>query len=1209
MYRVISCSSSKVVIDIYQRKTQIEHILHRPDTYIGSVNATERNLWVYSTVDQCMALKKTKIVPGFYKIFDEILVNATGNKVRDPSMNTLKVNINKEKNIISVFNNGMGVPIEFQSKEGIYTPELIFGHLPNRNDFEKKNTGYYDGYGAKLCNIYSLQFIVEIGSKENGQHYKQVFSNNMSTVGKPFITTGNKTDYTKITFQPDLAKFGMYEIDDVHQSLFIKRVYDIAGCFGGDVQVYLNEHLISIKSFEDYVKLYLKDKIHNKELGKPVIIYERIKSERRNCWEVCFTQSESQFQQVSFVNSISTSKGGTHVQYVADQIINKLLDCAKARCTSTLIKKRQVKNQCWIFINCSIENPTFDSPTKECLTLRPSKFGSKPILSNGFMTKLASLAPVVESITNLASISEGKMLKKSDNQKKSRLSRLNNLDDANFAGTERAKDCTLILTKGDSAKALAMSGLEIVGRDYFGIFPLSGKVFDVRGASRKQIYENIEINNVKRILGLRYGKKYHTTQSLRYGHLMIMTDQNHNGSHSKDLIVKFIDHFWPTLLKNPGFLREFITPIIRVKKDPLDISFFTIPEYEAWKKCNNNGIGWSVEYHKGLGANTASDAKLYFAALKYYQENASQAKPTDHFLIDLALDGAKGDGRKVWLRKFEFGICMNYNASRVEVSDFIAKELIFVSMNDNIHSVPSLIDGLKPGHRKVLFNCFQKKLKTRIKQLADYVREHCSYRHGKQSLCAIIIGLAQNFMGSNNINLLEPIGQFGTRAQARSLSIEGGKDAAHVRHIHTSLADIAPFIFHPADEPLLAYLKSDDGQIIEPQWYIPIVPLLLINGGEGVGTGWSSTIPNYNPLDVIENLKRKMNGRETFKMTPWYRGFKGTIIPISHDKYKVAGIIKKTSPTSVEINELPVRSWTQPFKDYLESLLSDEDKEPFIKSYKECHTHTSIQFKIELSEEKMKEAESEGLENKFKLVNYISTSNMVCCDKNLRIRKYHSPEEMLGEFYEVRLEYYVKRKEWLLRQLVRKKENLENKAHFLREMIDGTIVLHNRKKRDILTELEQKGYKTDVDTKVYPSGEDTKGVSLCDEITGYNYLLDMPISSFTQEKIDQCLEEIAINRQEIRLLEGKSPTDLWDTDLENLKYEWQKSVNGPYKGTETEVKAQNSTQLRKLRKPQSKRILPQDSSSKASDMLKYSSDNVTSRGRVIIVTPWSAQYS
>jgi DNA topoisomerase-2 len=334
------------------------------------------------------------------------------------------------------------------------------------------------------------------------------------------------------------------------------------------------------------------------------------------------------------------------------------------------------------------------------------------------------------------------------------------LDDANNAGTKNAGECTLILTEGDSAKSLAVSGLSVIGRDNFGVFPLRGKLLNVREAIHSQIAANAEINAIKQILGLQHGKKYADVSTLRYGHLMIMTDQDHDGSHIKGLIINLFDHFWPELLKIPGFLLEFITPIVRVSKgkgpNRQDITFFTIPEYEAWKEENGNSAGWTIKYYKGLGTSSTEDAKKYFSDLERHLKPFEVCDDNSRAMIDMAFNKKKADDRKEWLKCFQPGTYMDHRVKEIPMADFINKELILFSMADNARSIPSAVDGLKPGQRKILFACFKRNLKSEIKvaQLSGYVAEHSAYHHGEVSLSGTIVNMAQNFVGSNNLPLL-----------------------------------------------------------------------------------------------------------------------------------------------------------------------------------------------------------------------------------------------------------------------------------------------------------------------------------------------------------------------------------------------------------------------------------------------------------------------
>ena len=303
-------------------------------------------------------------------------------------MDTIKVTLDKENNTISIQNNGKGIPVEIHKKEKVYVPELIFGHLltsSNYDDDERKVTGGRNGYGAKLCNIFSTQFIVETADKVSGKKFKQVFSNNMSTRSEPSITSNSrKEEYTKITFKPDLVKFGMNGIDDDTESLLKKRVYDMAGTVR-NVKVYLNEERIHIKNFRQYIDLYLGSNDSNILLSnnKPPVVHEIVNDR----WEVAFTLSDGQFQQVSFVNSICTYKGGNHVNYVSDQLAAKLVDAIQKKNKAAPVKAFQIKNHMWLFVNCLIENPAFDSQTKENMTLKQSAFGSKCPLTDDFMNK------------------------------------------------------------------------------------------------------------------------------------------------------------------------------------------------------------------------------------------------------------------------------------------------------------------------------------------------------------------------------------------------------------------------------------------------------------------------------------------------------------------------------------------------------------------------------------------------------------------------------------------------------------------------------------------------------------------------------------------------------------------------------------------------------------------------------------------------------
>ncbi|KAL9131448.1 MAG: hypothetical protein Q9217_000596 [Psora testacea] len=1132
----------------YQKLTQLEHIIKRPDTYIGSVEMQDKQMWVYNSELESMEMRQVNFVPGLYKIFDEILVNAADNKQRDKNMDTVKVTVSRETGEISVYNNGRGIPIEIHEKEQIYIPEMIFGHLltsSNYDDEQEKVTGGRNGYGAKLCNIFSTQFTLDTADSATKKRYKQTWTANMSKMSKASITQQKGDDYTKITFSPDYQKFRMQGIDDDFEALVKRRVYDLAGTSKG-VKVWLNGERIKVNSFKKYMEMYTKAIKRERGAEAANDASDIITDNPDLRWEVGFAVSDGTFQQVSFVNSIATTSGGTHVNYIADQVSNKLLEVVKKRKNNNVaaLKTSQIRNHIFIFVNCLIVNPAFTSQTKEQLTTKASQFGSKCNLSDEFMKKIAR-TDVIDNILHFAEQKADQILKKSDGSRRSRMDNPK-LTDANKAGTKDGHKCTLILTEGDSAKGLALAGRSVVSPDLFGVYPLRGKLLNVRDASVDQISKNAEIQNIKNFLGLKHKQSYTDCKSLRYGHLMIMTDQDHDGSHIKGLLINFLQVQYPSLLKIPEFLMEFITPIVKAykgnPKHPKALqTFFTMPEYEAFK-VEHKGERWEHKYYKGLGTSTALEAQMYFRDLDNHLKEFHTMKDHEVELIELAFSKKKADERKEWLRQFKPGTYLDHSERIISYTNFVNKELILFSMADNLRSIPSVVDGLKPGQRKVLFTCFKRNLKKDMKvfELAGSISGLTAYQHGEASLQGTIVGLAQTFVGSNNVNCLEPSGNFGTRLQ-------GGSDCASARYIYTRLSPFARKIFHAVDEPLLTY-NTDDGRKIEPEVYVPVVPLVLINGADGIGTGWSSSIPNYNPVDIVENLKLMMDGQPMKPMIPWFCDFKGSVTQIAPDRFKFSGIINQTGDNELEVTELPVRMWTQDFKDKIVDIIKAEKTPSFIKDYDDYNTHKDVHFIIRMEEKQMKAALEEGLEEKFRLTKSIATSNLVAFDAEGRITKYASVEDIMKEFYAIRMRFYEKRKAHQLSELRSDYDKYTNQARFVQMIIDGKLVVSKKKKHALVEELKEKAFKAF--PKVSETVKEGELAPIADNdeegeeegepgAAAYDYLLSMPIWSLTKERIDKLLKQVSDVEVAIDTLIKFSKEDLWKRDLDDFLDEWR----------------------------------------------------------------------
>lgn len=1196
----------------YQKLSQLEHILKRPDTYIGSVEKNEVEIWHYDAESDLMKFSKVTFVPGLYKIFDEILVNAADNKIRDPKMKNIKVDIDPENNTISVMNDGKGIPVEVHDKENMYIPEMIFGNLltsSNYDDDEKKVVGGRNGFGAKLCNIFSTEFTVETSDQNTKLVYTQTWTDNMSKVSKPRITKAkNKKEYTKVTFKPDLSKFSMDSLDNDILSVLRRRVYDLCGTVK-DCNIFLNEKKLNIRNFKSYVEMYVKAiqesspdiAIENEANNRTPIVHEVINDR----WELAFAVSDGNFNQVSFVNSIATTAGGTHVKYVTDQIINKLIDELNKgkKGKKAMIKPQQIKSNMFIFVNCLIENPAFTSQTKEQLTTKPSEFASKAkdkvVISDQFIKKLSKTS-IVETIQRIVDANEGKALQKDDGKRRTRIKGQAKLVDANKAGTKEGYKCTLILTEGDSAKSLAVAGLSVVGRDYYGCFPLRGKLLNVRDASTEMIAKNAEITALKQIIGLQHRKAYNrdNIKDLRYGHVMIMTDQDHDGSHIKGLLINFFETSFPGLLNIDEFLLEFITPIVKVsiknrgRGGDTKIPFYSMPEFEQWRETEGKNCRWTHKYYKGLGTSTTTEAREYFSKLDKHLKYFHALQDQDSSLIELAFSKKKADDRKEWLLGFQPGTYLDSDLTTIPISEFINKELILFSMADNIRSIPSVLDGFKPGQRKVLYGCFKRNLKNEMKvvNLAGYISDKTGYHHGDQSLVQTIIGLAQNFIGSNNINLLKPNGAFGTRAA-------GGKDFSAARYIFTQLMEITRKVFNPLDDPLYTYVQ-DDAQTVEPEWYLPVIPMILVNGADGIGTGWSTNIPSYNPLDIVANIRRLMAGEEVQEMYPWYKGWEGDVEKVSEGKYKLTGRIEQIDDKTLEITEIPVKSWTNNVKEFLlDGVNSDK---PWIKDMEEQHA-AGIRFVIKLTPAEMEKSHQVGLLERFKLISTVSTGNMVAFDPSGRIKKYESASDILKDFYFVRLEYYQKRKDHLSEDLLNQLMRLSEQARFIKLIIDKQLSVSNKKRALLVEQLIEMNFArfdkhgrrvnaneggdlfVEAEEALQEEEEEVGDVSLLNSrgindleeedesehkpeniYTQYDYLLGMSLWSLTRERYEKLLKQRDEKEAELNLLLSKSAKDLWNEDLEVFETAWEKflaedekerfSMIGGTKGSKTAAK-------------------------------------------------------
>ena len=1140
----------------YQKKTDKEHVLDNPDTYIGSIEQISSNMYIYDEVNKKIVEKNIDFIPGLYKLFDEAIVNCRDHVIRMEQLIASTSNVTTEVNypvtnisitiaddgIITLTNDGNGIDVSIHSEYGIWIPELIFAHMRTSTNYdktEKKVVGGKNGFGFKLVLIWSSWGKIETVDAKTGQKYVQEFKNNLNIIEKPTITKCKNKPYTSVSFKPDFKRLGLKEgnFDSDFKALLIRRIFDIAAVTDKSIKVKYNNLKLDpdVKDFESYANLYIGCKSEHPRL------YE--KANERWEYTVCLAPNE-EFTQVSFVNGIHTSKGGKHVEYIVGQLVKKLTLYIKEK-KHVEVKPASIKEQLMIFVNCTIENPAFDSQTKDYLNTAISNFGSSCDVSTKFIEKLAKMG-VMSVACSLTEVKENKAAKKTDGTKCKTIRNIPKLVDANYAGTNKSNECILILCEGDSAKSGIISGLSREDRNIIGVYPMKGKMFNIRGENVTKIAENKEITEIKQILGLEHGKIYSANDvntKLRYGKLLFMTDQDLDGSHIKGLGINMIDSEWSSLIQIPNFIGYMNTPILKATKGKETLEFYNNGEYLNWREnLAQDSKKWSIKYYKGLGTSTSKEFKEYFLKKKIVNFKSTETSRTT---IDMVFNKKRADDRKNWLSHYDRNLYLNTSNPEVTYEEFINNDMIHFSKYDNDRSIPNICDGLKISLRKILYAGFKKNLTSEMKvaQFSGYVSEHSCYHHGEASLNGAIIGLAQNYVGSNNINLFMPCGQFGTRLMG------AGRDAASERYIYTYLNPITRKLFPELDDNILKY-NEDDGVIVEPIYYAPIIPMVLVNGAKGIGTGFSTDIMCYNPIQIIDYLVGKLNNTnmKTLVIQPYYQGFKGTIYPCDEqcNKYVIKGCYEILGNDKIRVTELPIGTWTQDYKEFLEQRLTSNtgtsNKEELIKDFKDNSTDLNVEFEITFYPGQMSKLllekhdyNIEGIEKYLKLYSIQSTTNMHLFNEKEQLRKYQTVYEIIDAYYAIRYDYYAQRKDYIILKLNAELKTLSAKARFIQYNLDTTIDLRKKSKDEIFTILTN--FKFDL-------GENGD----------FNYLIKMPMDSVSKENVEKLMKEHEQKKAELETIKTQTLEEMWLKELEELKIAYVDFLKLPNKVEESTKK-------------------------------------------------------
>ena len=1113
----------------YQKKKPIEHCLLRPDMYVGSTRLRTLNeyvAWKQDREDYKIVWRSVCSSPAILRIFIEALSNAIDNVERSRKTKTpctkIKVTIDSETGETSIWNDGDVVPVEIHEEEGCYNHTMIFGQLltgSSYNDEEERMIAGRNGLGIKLCNIFSSSFQVKGYDPSSNKLFTQTWTNNMLTAGKPKIATSRRVrGYTQVTWTPDFKRFGLKKYTKDIIQLYTRHVLDAAML--SKVNVYLNGELIPVKSLSQYSGLYVSP------------TEERLLIKTKDSTVLVTPSTESQV--VSFVNGVYTRLGGQHVDAWSEAIFRPIVDKfngkgKKSKSKSPKINITDVRQFFRLFIVTSVVRPEFDGQEKNKL----ESPAIEAVVKRSHITALCKWS-VMDRIEDIIRAKEMIVLRKAERKKKN--VKIDGLDPANNAGGRQARHCSLFICEGLSAKTYVVAGIETgvygkSGRDWFGVLPVTGKVLNVRNATPTSIAANKVIVSLIQTLGLSHGLDYRLEKNfktLRYGRVIVVADADVDGIHIEGLIMNLIHTLFPTLLeREQPYIVSMKTPIARVFRGRAkDLLFYDERRFnkyltDATKKVN-------AKYYKGLGTTREEDVPDTFGLKMVEFANDEKASAN----MNKVFHKKYANARKKWLGEYSpesyaFSLDDQGDTCTMSISNFLNGEMIKFSHADCARSIPNGIDGLKESQRKILFAVRKRKLNfggksLKVAQLSGYTAEHSNYHHGEQNLQDTIVGMASGFPGTNNIPLLYPDGGFGTR-------LEGGKDAASARYIFTKKEALTDYIFRSEDDPLLTPV-NDDGDLVQPEHYVPIIPMILVNGcTAGIGTGWSCTVPCFNPLDIIASIKVWLdNDGEVMleepdtgeiccllpDLVPWYRAFKGDIVASGNNRFKTEGILTRGSKrNTAEITELPIGMWTNKFKETCEDLVMNKK----LKAIKNYSSTQDVHFILTESPDGIK-----CNKDNMKLHTYLYTSNMVLFNEKDQLKKFETPQEIIDKFCVVRLEYYNLRKKHQIKSLEQRLQILGNKERFITEVIEKTVPVMEQDEETTIGQLEERKYDKDPQDQTY------------------NYLLRLPIRTFTTDKVKDLKNEIAGIEKDLSTLQKTKVEKIWLSELKKLEKEYGK---------------------------------------------------------------------
>lgn len=1105
--------------ETHRKLDDVEHCLLRPDMFIGSVlpQPTPYEAIVpaaapagddtasTSTPPFTVEMRAATVCPALSQLFLEIATNATDHSARpNTNVRNIRVKMNEDTGEISVFNDGESIPVRMHKQlTDKWLTTVIFSEFrcgSNYNDDELRTGAGRNGYGAKCVMCWSKRAVV---SHNDGAHeFSQTFYDNLSRMDPPLVSKSKrKTTYTEVKFLLDFERLG---IADIKSAIDYLRsfVWHLAVVTDQKINVYLDDQKLPVRNLKDYARILSPD-------PREVVYDEGENIEVA----VCPLRPGAPSFSIGFVNGIPCHSG-THVTYALTRVREIINSGKGAKACSAAALKGQIT----IFCNLRCYNPTFTSQTKEQLSLDMRKSGARWEPSVAFQRNLkkSSVALAVRLDQQLRDDHKAKISARSGSSARSKHVDVPDYEPANSAGRARREPTTLILTEGLSAKGFVVAG--VPNRETFGIFPLRGKLRNVRGESLSTILKTVEIANLLKILGVDLCSKepYTDTSRLRYDRVMITCDQDVDGAHITGLCINALYVVLPELMRSDaGFVQRLATPLVRAwpKRGVADEGkeFLTESDFEAWFGRLDAGkrARYEVKYYKGLGTSTAREAKAIFSNLDKYLVTIDCTR--DEAVLADFFDAKLAEKRREYLRGHQVA-AIDYTQATIPLSEYLMGEVLPFSRYDNERSIAHVVDGFKPAQRKIMWTmctAYRDVATPTIKvaQLSGEVAKRTWYKHGEDSLNGTAMKMAADYpICGNNMNLLTPGGMYGNRH---------GDDPASPRYVFTCCEAIASYVFPESDFPVLDMLECE-GHVIEPACMVPVLPIVLCNGTSGVGTGWSSDVPCFDPRTIIEWCRlynaRTVSGSPAPPLdpTPWIEGFRGKIGRVG-DRFVATGMVEQVDERTLRITDLPMPTNAFLFSDKKKSDAKFKDEHPHRLTISSTDTTVNVlmQFDAPIADKTLKFLKSRACLS-------ISLSNMHLWSVHGFAPHHYDTVLSIAEAHaEVRLLTYGKRREHQICELRNFIARISDEHRFVRRVIEtkGSLVFM-RAKADVVRDLESDGF-AKIDG-------------------GYDHLLKLPFSSATAELLEKLKGDRVKAEAQLDALINTTVHDMWERELVEL---------------------------------------------------------------------------